>query len=224
MSSADNERERGAGLSGRLGQARRNDASILASARAVFVANPDAPIAAVAEHAGVGIGALYRRYASKEDLLRKICADGLELYISIATDAVEDAGGDPWVVFATFMRGIVEADTPTLATKLAGRFSPTPEMFARAQHGPTSTQMTWVISSSRSPPFTAQRKSAQCSYVYAISHSTWTPYAPPVSRRCPARNPRRANSTNAGSKPETEIAYPDQRRRLAPPSLGESMP
>jgi AcrR family transcriptional regulator len=134
MSSADNERERGAGLSGRLGQARRNDASILASARAVFVANPDAPIAAVAEHAGVGIGALYRRYASKEDLLRKICADGLELYISIATDAVEDAGGDPWVVFATFMRGIVEADTPTLATKLAGRFSPTPEMFARAQH------------------------------------------------------------------------------------------
>ena len=41
--------------------ARRNDATILASARAVFVADPDAPIAAVARHAGVGISSLYRR-------------------------------------------------------------------------------------------------------------------------------------------------------------------
>jgi AcrR family transcriptional regulator len=119
-------------LSGRLGEARRNDARILVSARAVFVADPDAPIAAVAEHAGVGISALYRRYAGKEDLLRKVCSDGLELYIEIAQRAVEDEQSDPWDVFATFMQRIVEADTPTLATKLAGRFKPTVEMFHRA--------------------------------------------------------------------------------------------
>ena len=39
--------ERSAG--GRHEEARRNDAAILASARAVFVADPDAPVAAVAE-------------------------------------------------------------------------------------------------------------------------------------------------------------------------------
>jgi AcrR family transcriptional regulator len=121
-----------AGLSGRRGEARRNDATILESARAVFVADPDAPIAAVAEHAGVGISALYRRYASKEALLRKLCGDGLELYIEIARDALEDEKGDPWSVFAMFMRRIVEADTHTLTINLAGRFTPTDELGHRA--------------------------------------------------------------------------------------------
>ena len=67
-------------LSGRQAQAARNDEVILAAARAVFVADPSAPISAVAERAGVGISALYRRYASKEELLRKLCSDGLARY------------------------------------------------------------------------------------------------------------------------------------------------
>jgi AcrR family transcriptional regulator len=121
-----------AGLSGRRGEARRNDATILESARAVFVADPDAPIAAVAEQAGVGISALYRRYASKEALLRKLCGDGLQLYIDIARAALEDEKGDPGDVFATFMRRIVEADTHTLTINLAGRFTPTVELERRA--------------------------------------------------------------------------------------------
>jgi AcrR family transcriptional regulator len=115
-------------LSGRRGQARRNDATILAAARAVFVADPDAPIAAVAEHAGVGISSLYRRYASKEDLLRKLCGDGLQLYIDIAHQALADEDGDPWEVFATFMARIVEADPHSLTVNLAGRFTPTKEL------------------------------------------------------------------------------------------------
>ena len=45
-------------LSGRRAQAAANDAVILASARAVFTADPSAPISAVAQHAGVGISAL----------------------------------------------------------------------------------------------------------------------------------------------------------------------
>lgn len=45
----------------------RNDKRILESARAVFVA----------EHAGVGISALYRRYASKGELLRQLNRDNL---------------------------------------------------------------------------------------------------------------------------------------------------
>jgi AcrR family transcriptional regulator len=116
------------GLSGRRAEAARNDQAIVASAREVFVADPDAPVSAVAEHAGVGISSLYRRYESKEDLLRKLCGDGLALYIEIARDAVDDTAGDPWQTFATFMKRIVAAETHALTRNLAGRFTPTPEL------------------------------------------------------------------------------------------------
>src|ERR671915_562143 len=62
-------------LPGRQAEAARNDQRILDAARAVFTADPNAPISAVAERAGVGISALYRRYAGKEDLLRRLCGD-----------------------------------------------------------------------------------------------------------------------------------------------------
>ena len=120
------------GLSGRRGQSRRNDATILASARAVFVADPDAPVSAVARHAGVGISSLYRRYVSKEELLRTLCGDGLQQYVDIARAAVEDESGEPWAVFAAFMQRIVEADTHTLTINLAGRFTPTEREFRNA--------------------------------------------------------------------------------------------
>jgi AcrR family transcriptional regulator len=119
-------------LSGRRGQAVRNDERILAAAKEVFVANADAPISAVANRAGVGISALYRRYPSKEDLLRELCADGLRLYVDEAETALDD-DGDPWEAFAEFLRRIVAADVHSLTVRLAGTFSPTPQMFADAQ-------------------------------------------------------------------------------------------
>jgi AcrR family transcriptional regulator len=116
-------------LPGRQGEARRNDAKILAAARAVFVADPDAPIAAVAERAGVNIASLYRRFASKEDVLRRLCHDGLRTYVEIARRADEALDAvEPWDAFGTFMQEIVEADTLALTVKLAGRFQPTQEM------------------------------------------------------------------------------------------------
>ena len=121
-------------MSGRKAQAARNDTIIVEAARKVFVAEPSAPIAAVAEAAGVGISALYRRYPSKEDLLRKVCADGLETYTSIVQAAVDDTGGDPWEVFETFMRRVVEADTHSITVALAGTFVPSPELFAAAEN------------------------------------------------------------------------------------------
>jgi AcrR family transcriptional regulator len=114
-------------MSGRRAEAARNDQRILDAARAVFVADPDAPIAAVAEHAGVGISALYRRYPSKEELLRRLCADGLRAYIAAATEALAD-DGDPWEAFVRFMRRVVDADTHSLTARLAGTFTPTDEL------------------------------------------------------------------------------------------------
>jgi AcrR family transcriptional regulator len=118
--------------SGRKAQAERNDERILASARAVFVADPEAPIAAVAEHAGVGISALYRRYSGKEELLRKLCADGLDAYNAAAEEALAD-DGDAWEAFAAFMRRVVDADTHSLTLNLAGTFTPTEALYAEGE-------------------------------------------------------------------------------------------
>jgi AcrR family transcriptional regulator len=114
-------------LSGRRAQAARNDELILHAARAVFVSDPEAPISAVAERAGVGISALYRRYGSKEELLRQLSGDGLRRYIAEAEAALADEG-DPWASFVGFMRRIVDADTHSLTLRLAGTFMPTEEL------------------------------------------------------------------------------------------------
>jgi AcrR family transcriptional regulator len=118
-------------LSGRRAQAARNDRLILEAARAVFVSDPEAPISAVAERAGVGISALYRRYASKEELLRKLCLDGLARYVAELEAALED-GREPWTVFSDLMRRAVEADTSSLTSRLAGTFAPTEELYREA--------------------------------------------------------------------------------------------
>jgi len=119
-------------MSGRRAQAARNDEVILDAARAVFIENPEAPIALVAERAGVGISALYRRYPSKEELLAKLCLDGLRTYVAVAEAAVADEG-DPWESFVTFMRNSVEAGTSALTVKLAGTFTPTQEHWVDSQ-------------------------------------------------------------------------------------------
>jgi AcrR family transcriptional regulator len=116
---------------GRRAEAARNDERILEAARAVFVADPGAPISAVAVHAGVGVGALYRRYPSKEELLRRLCADGLARFIAAAEAALADHG-DAWQAFAGFMRRCVDADTNSLTQRLAGTFTPTEELYREA--------------------------------------------------------------------------------------------
>ena len=78
----------------------------------------------MAKHAGVNISSLYRRFDSKEELIRRLCSDGLQSYIEIAQTASDDEDGDPWEVFATFMRRIMEADNHALTVRLAGRFTP----------------------------------------------------------------------------------------------------
>jgi AcrR family transcriptional regulator len=114
-------------LSGRQAQAAENDGRILAAAREVFVADPGAPISAVAGRAGVGISALYRRYASKEDLVRHIVGEGLGRYIAAVEAALADEGG-AWEAFADFMRRVVDEDTHSMTLRLAGTFAPTEEL------------------------------------------------------------------------------------------------
>lgn len=110
------------GLPGRKAQAARNDGIILDAARAVFLADAAAPISAVAERAGVGISALYRRYPSKDVLLRTLCYDGLRRYNAEAEAALADS--DPWRGLVGFLERVVDADVHSLTVRLAGTFTP----------------------------------------------------------------------------------------------------
>jgi|HubBroStandDraft_3_1064219.scaffolds.fasta_scaffold113860_2 AcrR family transcriptional regulator len=119
-------------LSGRRREAARNDVSILDAARAVFLEDPSAPVSAVAARAKVGISALYRRYPSKEDLLRELARDGLVRYMAELEAALAD-DRDPWLVYADCLTRILDGGSQALAQRLAGTFTPTPELSALAQ-------------------------------------------------------------------------------------------
>ena len=126
-------------LRGRQAEAMRNDERILQAAREVFLADPNATVAAVAERAGVGIGALYRRYRNKEDLIRKLAADGLDRYIAGAEAALAD-GVDPWAAFAAFMRRSLDAGANALSLHFAGSFTSSDELNEAGRRGYELTQ------------------------------------------------------------------------------------
>jgi AcrR family transcriptional regulator len=126
-------------LRGRQAEAARNDEAIRAAARAVFIADPNAPGAAVAERAGVGIGALYRRYRSKEELLQRLAADGLTRYLAEVEAALAD-DGEPWEAFARFMERAVDGGASSITRRLAGRFTPTEELERDGRHAYELTQ------------------------------------------------------------------------------------
>ncbi|NKX87669.1 TetR/AcrR family transcriptional regulator [Nocardia coubleae] len=125
-------------LPGRKAQAARNDGLILDAARAVFLDDPTAPIAAVAERAGVGISALYRRYPSKEVLLRTLCHEGLRRYNAEAGAALEDSDG--WRGFVGFLERVVDADVHSLTVRLAGTFTPDDAMLPDVLHSGEVTE------------------------------------------------------------------------------------
>jgi AcrR family transcriptional regulator len=126
-------------LSGRRAQAARNDERILEAAREVFLADPGAPISAVAEHAGVGIGALYRRHASKDVLLQRLAADGMERYLVEVRSALADKG-DPWIAFTRFIRRCIDIGAGALTQRLAGSFTSTEDLQRQGREVYQATQ------------------------------------------------------------------------------------
>jgi AcrR family transcriptional regulator len=126
------EEVRRSSLSGRRAEAQRNDGRILDAARAVFLADPEAPIAKVAVHAGVGVSALYRRYPSKEHLLRALAEDGLNRYVADLETALASPDA-PWDTYAACLERVVDGQSQALAQRLAGKFTPTPELAALAK-------------------------------------------------------------------------------------------
>lgn len=85
--------------------ARRNKERVLAAARKVFAERGvDAPMAAVARGAGVGVATLYRHFPTREALVRGAFAQQLEACSRALTEALE--APDPWQGFQDLFRTI----------------------------------------------------------------------------------------------------------------------
>jgi AcrR family transcriptional regulator len=112
---------------GRQAEAARNDYRLLDAAREVFSTHGlDAPVAAIAERAGVGIGSLYRRYATKEQLLQHLCLDAMRQYAEAAQDALAEP--DPWTGLAHYIRTCVANLGSGSLASIAGTITITPEL------------------------------------------------------------------------------------------------
>ncbi|WUI25096.1 TetR/AcrR family transcriptional regulator [Mycobacterium sp. NBC_00419] len=81
--------------------AQRNRQLIIDSARDLFARKGLEPsLNDVAHHAGVGVGTVYRRFASKEELLEAIFEDGLIQLAALAEEAMHHE--DSWQGFVWF--------------------------------------------------------------------------------------------------------------------------
>ncbi|AEF35174.1 MULTISPECIES: TetR/AcrR family transcriptional regulator [Mycobacteriaceae] len=82
--------------------AERNRARVLEAARELFASKGLEPnLNDVAHHAGVGVGTVYRRFATKEELLEAIFEDGINQLADLAETALQQP--DPWQGFVWYV-------------------------------------------------------------------------------------------------------------------------
>ncbi|NUW36508.1 TetR family transcriptional regulator [Nonomuraea sp. SMC257] len=114
----------------RQAEAERNDRALLRAARHVLAADGEhASVAAIAAAAGVGIGSLYRRYRTKEELFQRLAELSLDNWNQAAERGL--AEDDPWEGLASFVAACVEFGQGSLAP-IAGTIKVTKEMQAKS--------------------------------------------------------------------------------------------
>lgn len=87
--------------------AERNRVLILESARALFAERGFAvSLDEIARHAGVGVGTVYRRFPSREQLIDALFDERLAEIVALAQDGL--ACEDPWLGFARFLERALE--------------------------------------------------------------------------------------------------------------------
>jgi AcrR family transcriptional regulator len=110
----------------RRAEAERNDRALLRAAREVIaIDGSHASVAAIAARAGVGIGSLYRRYRSKDELFQHLCELALDQWLGVAREGL--AHDDPWEGFAHYFNAAIDFGPGSLAP-IAGTIALTPAM------------------------------------------------------------------------------------------------
>ncbi|MEV0236192.1 helix-turn-helix domain-containing protein [Nonomuraea sp. NPDC050786] len=116
---------------GRQAEARRNDLRLLRAAHEVFTTQGfDAPVSAIAKAAGVGMGSLYRRYRTKEELFQRLCTIAMERGVEAAEAGLAEP--DPWDGLCLYVRTCVGYRAGALAP-VAGTITTTEEMWRTAR-------------------------------------------------------------------------------------------
>jgi AcrR family transcriptional regulator len=122
----------------RRAEVERNDDALLQAARAVLAEDgAHASVATIAARAGVGVGTLYRRYRTKEELFQHLCALAMDDYRRAAEDGL--AHDDPWAGLAHYVTHAALAGTGTLGA-IAGTIEVTDEMRATSARGDVAAE------------------------------------------------------------------------------------
>ncbi|WP_216843687.1 TetR/AcrR family transcriptional regulator [Phytoactinopolyspora alkaliphila] len=123
----------------RQAEAERNDQALLAAAREVLaIDGAHASVASIAAAAGVGIGSLYRRYRTKEELYQRLCEIALDDYARAAEEGL--AHGDPWEGLVHYITTAVSFGPGSLAP-IAGTIEITAEMAEKNERSDRAVEM-----------------------------------------------------------------------------------
>jgi len=111
--------------------ARANRERILAAARECFAdEGVDAPVEAIAQRAGVGMGTLYRRFPTKDALVEAVIDEALDAFVAAAEAGL--AADDPWTGFTGFVERVLELHAENRALR---------EVLPGTGHGPARERM-----------------------------------------------------------------------------------
>jgi AcrR family transcriptional regulator len=96
--------------------ARRNRALLVASARELFAREGvDVPVEKITQHAGVGMGTLYRHFPTKEELIDAVLEDAFAEILQLARHAAAEEDG--WTGFTGFLEGVLELNAQNRSVK-----------------------------------------------------------------------------------------------------------
>jgi AcrR family transcriptional regulator len=96
--------------------AERNRQAIICAAGSVFAAEGTAvTLERIAAQAGVGVGTIYRRFASVDELVAVVLEEKMRRYADRTEQAAEDARERPWEAFRDWVLFILEQQATDLS-------------------------------------------------------------------------------------------------------------
>ena len=123
--------------------AERNRQRILKAALEVFTERGlDVSLDEVARHAGVGVGTVYRRFRTKEELVEALFVNRIEEVAALAEEATRAA--DPWSGLACFMEQaatILAEDTGLRQMLMFATYGGDRVRYARQRNAPLVTKL-----------------------------------------------------------------------------------